>query len=98
VVILDARRRLVAAFPGSAPVGSPNGRRLAFQRRGAVVVASANGIVERVVGRGRSPSWVGDGNVTFLRPGCGAASGVYVSGLVGRAKRIAEPKACLTRR
>ncbi len=56
--------------PGSAPSWSPNGRQIAFQRRGSVLMGQVRGRSFRRLVRGTAPAWSPDGKwIAFFGEG-----------------------------
>ena len=72
----------------SRPSWAPDGRRIAFERRGSIRLAHAFGRRQRAVARGIQPAWSPDGKaIAYAGAGCGAKQGIQTVSPNGRAKR-----------
>jgi Tol biopolymer transport system component len=62
----------------AAPAWAPDGKRIAFQRRGSIYVSAVAGRRQRRVTSGTSPSWSPDGRlIAYAGAACGREQGIH---------------------
>jgi Tol biopolymer transport system component len=93
----SARKRVYVVRPGRGIISlrgatslawAPDGRRIAFERRGSIYVAAVSGKRQRRVAGGIQPSWSPDGRlIAFARKNCGPEQGIHVISPTGRLLR-----------
>lgn len=91
-VVRPGRGGTVALKRAAAPAWAPDGMRIAFQRRGSVFVANANGRQQRRMASGIRPSWSPDGRlIAYAGATCGAQQGIHLVSPTGtRHRRLTD--------
>jgi dipeptidyl aminopeptidase/acylaminoacyl peptidase len=72
---------------GEKPAWSRDGRRLAFQRSGAIYAINADGSGEMFLGSGGLPSWSPDGRIAF-NDGASQSGGIFVMNADGSGRTL----------
>jgi Tol biopolymer transport system component len=78
VYVVPPTGRIITLRTSAAPSWAPDGKRIAFERRGSIFVADANGKRQRRVARGVQPSWSPDGRlIAYAGARCGVLQGIH---------------------
>lgn len=72
---------------GENPAWSPDGRRIAFNRGGMILVIDVNGSNERSLGEGGNPAWSPDGTRIVFHTGFNRDDGIFVMNADGSGRR-----------
>lgn len=87
-VVRPGRGRVVTLRRAAEPAWAPDGNRLAFQRRGWIYVADADGKQQRRLAKGTQPSWSPDGRlIAYAGRRCGPDQGIQLITANGRRHR-----------
>jgi Tol biopolymer transport system component len=92
VYLIRAGGGIVSLKAARSPSWAPDGRRIAFERRGSIYVSDTNGKRQRLVASGIQPSWSPDGRlIAYAGARCGAQQGIHLIHPNGtRRKRLTD--------